>query len=154
MKRLIFASALFLASSGLIMAYSGNHSFLNANTSTSNGHTYTSDYVATGAFPYNGSGNYDGSKVNLVGTYSLYSTDGTAYDPPIQYCVKTTGSINRRGTGKLTQKIYSDLSCSILRDTDSLTVKKYTEDVSGNFTLVTDAYGVTYTTTGNHSYGQ
>ena len=152
-KRLILAGSLLIASTGLVLAYSGNHSFGGpAETTTSNGHSYTSDYVSSGTFPYNGHGSYDASKVNLTGIFSVYSEDGVAYNPPEQYCVKTTGSISRRGTGKLQEKVYSDLGCTVFLKTKNYTVKSYSENSIGDFTLVTtDGSGVTYTTSGIHS---
>ena len=152
-KRIILAGSLLLATTGMVMAYSGSHSFGGpATTTTSNGHSYSSDYIASGTFPYNGHGSYDGAKVNLTGIFSVFSEDGVVYNPPEQYCVRTAGSISRRGTGKLQEKVYSDLGCTVFLTSKNYTVKSYTEDSSGNFTQVmTDGMGVTYTSSGVHS---
>lgn len=153
-KRILLAGSLLIASTGMVLAYSGNHNFGGpATTTTSDGHNYTSDYVANGSYPYNGHGSYDGSKVNLTGIFSVYSEDGTVYDPPEKYCVKTTGSISRKGTGKLQEKVYSDTGCTVFLTSKNYTVKSYSENGSGSFTLVTtDGSGVTYTTTGVHQF--
>lgn len=149
-RKTIIASALFLSAAGVAIAYYGSHNFSNVATTTSDGHSYTSEYLATGTFPYNGTGANDGSKVNLTGIFTVHSVDGVTLTTPEQYCVKTTGSINSSGRGKLTAKVY-DVSCNVLQETKTLTVKKYTEDAGGNFTLLAvDNYGVTSTSTGGH----
>lgn len=150
LKKAVMASLMLLVMTGAVVAYGGSHNFSNVLTTTSNGHTYTSEYLATGMFPYSGVGVYDGSKVNLTGIFTVYSVDGTTLAIPEQHCVKTTGSINGSGRGKLTAKVY-DVSCNVLQETKTLTVKKYTEDAGGNFTLVmVDNLGITSTSTGRH----
>lgn len=150
MKRIVIAGGLFLLSAGMVLAHSGQHNF-SGNTLSSSGDNLTSTYYASGSFPYDGHGNYDGAKVNLTGTYTLVSENGTPVGT--SYCVKTTGNINRRGTGKLTEKIYSDLNCKVYQQSINLTVNSFSENVSGDVTMVvTDGNRVTYTTTGAHSY--
>ncbi len=146
--------ALFLAA-GVVLAYTGNHSFTNTYTTSSNGHTFDSDFVSTpsSSFPYNGQGNYDGSLVDMKGVYTLYAVDGTVLATPEVYCLSLKGTINKRGKGQVAATVYSDTSCTTVSATENYQVISYTEDSTGNFTLKTkDNSGVRYTTVGIHSF--
>lgn len=150
-KRIIIVGGLFLLSTGVVLAYLGQHNFTGTTTNGATGETYESTYNTQGSFPYNGTGSFDGAKVNLQGVYTLVSRNNISDGS--QYCVKTTGSINRKGRGKLTEKIYADVNCQVYQSTATLTVKSFSEDSNGNVVMVvTDSNGVTYTTTGSHSY--
>ena len=132
-------------------AYSGNHVLNDLYTTTGNGHIYRSNYQSNGTFPFN-LGKYDGAKVNLRGTFTITEADGNTQFQ--QYCVVTSGTLNRKGVGKLTAYVYSDpVTCSQYLETKIFNVKSYREDTAGYFSMrAVDEDGINSTTTGVHSF--
>ncbi|MDO8551074.1 MAG: hypothetical protein Q7S03_00080 [bacterium] len=150
MKRLFLAVPILvsLLFATQVWAYGGNHNFSSIVVATSDGHSVAGDYQAAGTFPYNGSGSYDRSKVDLRGTVHVAAQDGVLVDQ--SFCATLKGTINKGG-GKVTFVRYTDVSCSQVAGSKSYVVVSYTESTTGDFTLVTrDGSGIVYTTSGNH----
>ncbi|MDP3954899.1 MAG: hypothetical protein Q8Q15_00870 [bacterium] len=132
-----------------VYAYSGSHSFNGMVTTTSDGHTYKSEYTASGSFPYNGAGSMDRSKVNLKGIFTVSEADGVPTGQ--NYCASLKGGL--KPGNRLTATYYTDTTCATVAGTTNYTVSSYSEDGVGNFMVVAkDANGVVTTTTGVHGY--
>ncbi|MDO8657165.1 MAG: hypothetical protein Q7K55_00380 [Candidatus Levybacteria bacterium] len=133
-------------------AYSGSHNFLSMTTTSSNGHSYKSEFNGAGKFPFNGLSSYDGSRVNLKGTFNVSERDGVTVSE--SYCTVLNGNLKTTG-GKLTATLYSDSACSQVAGKTVYTVSSYQEDNTGNFTVsATDGSGVVYSTSGSHQYSR
>lgn len=156
-KRLIpflLGSGLFLVA-GVALAYSGTHSFSNVYSVSSDGHTAVSSYQATGSLPFNGQGNYDGSRINLKGTLTVYQQDSVPVDPPASYCLKVQGKVNSAGQGNVIATQYKDPSCKKVANQRSYAVSSYTEATDGTFILTyQDSAGVVTTASGTHTYSK
>lgn len=150
----LLGSGLFLAA-GAVLAFSGTHSFLNVYTVSSDSHTSLSSYQATGSAPFDGQGNYDGSRINLKGTLTVSEQDGVPVNPPTSFCVKVQGKINSAGQGSATVTRYKDLSCKKVANQGTYAVSGYTEDANGAFNLqYQDSAGVVTTASGTHTYSR
>lgn len=157
MKRFIpflLGAGMFLAA-GAALAFSGTHSFLNIYSVSSDGRTSRASYQATGSLPFNGQGGYDGSKVNLKGTLTVYEQDGMLVSPPVSYCLKLQGKLNALGQGKVNVAQYQDLTCKTVSYQTSREVLGYTEGLDGAFSLqYRDSAGVITTASGMHGYSR
>lgn len=156
MKRFIpfiAGGAGFLLAAGAVLAYSGSHSFTNVYSVSSNGHSAVSSYQARGSFPFNGQGNYDGSRISLIGTLTVNEQDDVSVNPPLQYCVKVQGKVNNAGQGSVTVSQYKDLRCKGVVSQGTYQVLSYTEGSNGAFNLqYQDGAGVVTTASGMHTY--
>lgn len=133
-----------------VYAYSGTHNFLEMTTTTSDDHVYKSEYRASGSFPFDATGTYDGARVNLKGLLNVFEIDGVPVSG--SYCAKLRGSLSSTG-GKLTAIRYADKKCKEVIDSKTYTVFSYSEDSQGNFTIVAeDEGGVVSTTSGVHQF--
>lgn len=151
MKKIAFLISMLgaLFAANLAFAFSGSHSFLSMNSSSSNGHSYVSQFVSTGSFPFNGKGNSDNSKVNLKGIVTVSQKDGVAVSE--SYCATLTGNL-KPNSGRLSAVVYTDTTCTQVASKSSFAVSSYKEDSLGNFIVVAkDSKGVVWTTTGTHN---
>lgn len=157
MKRFIpfiLGSGMFLAA-GAVFAFSGSHGFTNVYSLSSNGHTSLSSYQATGSLPFDGKGNYDGSRISLLGTLSVSQQDGQPISPPQQYCLKVQGKVDNLGQGSITVTQYRDLRCKGVVGQGSYAVLSYLEGLDGSFNLrYQDGAGVVTTASGSHVYAR
>ena len=155
MKRFIpfiVGSAGLLLAAGAALAFSGAHNFNNVSSVSSDGHTSLNSYQATGSLPFNGQGVYDGSRINLKGTLTVYQQDGIPVNPPVSYCLKVQGRVNSAGQGSVNVTQYQDLNCKKVVGQGSYTVSSYTEGVDGAFSLsYQDGSGVVTTASGRHT---
>lgn len=148
----LLGSGVFLAA-GAAMAYSGGHSFDKVVSTRSDGHMILSSYQATGSLPFNGQGVYDGSRINLKGTLTVYGQDSVPFVPPVSYCLKVQGKVNLAGQGSATVTQYKDLSCKKVASQGTYAVSSYTENTDGDFILsYQDSVGVVTTASGRHTY--
>lgn len=150
----LLGAGMFLAA-GAALAFSGTHSFLNIYTVSSDGHASISSYQAQGSVPFDGHGNYDGSRINLKGTLTVSEQDGALVNPPLQYCLKVQGKVDAAGQGSATVTQYKDLSCKKVANQGSYAVSSYTEGTDGAFSLqYQDSAGVITTASGTHTYSR
>lgn len=141
---------LAVVGAGAVFAYSGSHNFLKMAVVTSDGHSYKSEYRASGSFPFNGLGLYDKARVNLVGALNVFEVDSVPATS--SSCAKLKGTLGR-DSGKLTAIRYSDVACKVEAERQYYTVSGYSEDGEGNFNLVAkDQRGVTSTVSGMHNF--
>lgn len=158
MKKLISfvaGGAGLLLVAGAALAFSGAHNFNSVYSVSSDGHSAVSSYQATGSLPFDGQGNYDGSRINLKGTLTLYEQDGVPVNPPVSYCLKVQGKVNSAGQGSATVTQYKDLNCKKVASQGSYAVSSYTERSDGVFSLsYQDSRGVTTTASGTHVYSR
>lgn len=147
----LLVSGMFLAA-GAALAYSGNHGFNNVSSVSTDGHSAVSSYQARGSFPFGGQGNYDGSKINLLGTLTVSEQDGVVLNPAQSYCVKVQGKVSNAGQGSVTVSQYKDLRCKGVVSQGTYAVSGYTEGADGTFSLqYQDSAGVATTASGTHT---
>ena len=147
----LLGSGMFLAA-GAALAFSGAHNFTNVSSVSSDGRTTVSSYQAQGSLPFDGQGNYDGSRISLKGTLTVYQQDGIPVNPPVSYCLKVQGKVNSAGQGSATVTQYKDLSCKKVARQGGYAVSNYTEDTNGLFSLqYQDGAGVVTTASGTHT---
>lgn len=132
-----------------VLAYSGQHNFTGVTVSY-NGYSYKADYLSQGSFPFNGSGLFERSRVNLKGTLTITEKDGVPVSEST--CFALNGSLKTTG-GTIRTTQYTDTSCSQVAKKTTYSVTSYQEDNLGSFTTVAqDGAGVTYTLQGTHTF--
>ena len=147
------AGAGFLLVTGAALAFSGSHSFINVVSTSSDSRSAVSSYQASGSFPFDGQGTYDGSRINLRGTLTVSEQDGVPVNPPAQYCLKVAGKVNSAGQGSVNVTQYRDLNCKKVASQGSYAVTGYSENANGAFSLsYQDGAGVVTTASGSHTY--
>lgn len=135
-----------------VWAYSGTHNFLQMSVTTSDGHSYLSEYNSSGSFPFNGQGGYDRSKVNLKGVVFVSLADGVPVSE--SFCATLKGTL-KTNDGRLTATRYADTSCTAAYERKTYTVSQYQEDGTGNFSVVArDEAGVIYSASGIHRFSK
>lgn len=158
MKKLIsfiVGGAGLLLAAGAVLAYSGNHSFTNVSSVSTDGHSAVSSYQARGSFPFDGQGNYDRSKISLLGTLTVTEKDGLPVVPTQNYCLKIQGKVNNLGVGNVTVTEYKDLRCKSVANQNTGQVLGYSETAGGAFALqFKDSLGVVTTASGSHAYSR